>query len=94
MDYRPPLDLLESTHEFPGVYQIKAIGDVDEDFESRVLASVRAEVESPAKVDYSVRSTPDGRHVALTLHVTVRNAEQVREIYGRIQELKGLKMLF
>jgi len=84
-DHRPSLELLESTHAFPGVYQIKAIGDASNAFERRVVEAVVAELASSAELDYSVRSTPGGRHVALTLVITVQNAEQVRTIYGRIQ---------
>jgi len=93
MDHRPSLELLESNHEFPGVYQIKAIGSVDGGFEARVLEAVRAELASPSDLDSSARTTPGGRHVALTMHVTVQTAEQVREIYGRIQAVEGLHML-
>ena len=39
MEKFPPIDLLESTHSFPGVYQIKAIGSVDDGFENRVISA-------------------------------------------------------
>jgi putative lipoic acid-binding regulatory protein len=93
MDHAPSLDLLESAHQFPGVYQIKAIGKVEHDFESRVVAAVAAELVSPSELDYSARSTPGGRHVAVTLDVTVQTAEQVRSIYARIRDLQGLLLL-
>lgn len=93
MDHRPSLDLLESVHQFPGSYQIKAIGRVEEDFESRVVEAVTSELVSPSELDYSVRTTPGGRHVALTLDITVQNAEQVRTIYARIRSLSGLMLL-
>ena len=94
VDHRPSLELLESTHFFPGVYQIKAIGVAEDDFASRVVDAVVSEVATPSEFDYSVRTTPGGRHVALTLDITVQNAEQVRGIYARIRELKGLTLLF
>jgi putative lipoic acid-binding regulatory protein len=90
---QPPLDLLEANHFFPGVYQIKAIGSADEGFEARVLEAVRGEVSAPSDVAVSVRSTPGGRHVALTLDITVQSADQVRQIYVRIREQKGLLFL-
>jgi putative lipoic acid-binding regulatory protein len=98
MDHRPSEDLLNSTHTFPGVYQFKAIGKVEGDFQSRVLNAVRSEVVSRSEVDHSVRSTPDGRHVAVTLEavtleVTVQNAEQVRSIYAKIRHVEGLLFL-
>jgi putative lipoic acid-binding regulatory protein len=94
MDNRPSLDLLESTHFFPGVYQIKAIGAADEDFETRIIDAVVAQLTSPSELDYSVRSTPGGRHVALTMDVTVQNAQQVRDIYETLGDVKGLTFLF
>jgi len=94
VDHRPSLELLESTHFFPGVYQIKAIGVAEDNFEGRVVEAVVAEVATPSELDYSVRTTPGGRHVALTLDITVQNAEQVRGIYARIRDLKGLTLLF
>jgi hypothetical protein len=84
-DHRPSEELLESTHLFPGVYQIKAIGVASDDFEGRVVDVVVAELPSPSDLDYSVRVTPSGRHVALTLEVSVQNAEQVRKIYAQIR---------
>jgi uncharacterized protein len=93
MDHRPALDLLESVHQFPGVYQIKAIGTVAHEFEARVVDVVSSELVSPSELDYSVRTTPGGRHVALTLDITVQTAAQVRRIYARIRELQGLLLL-
>lgn len=94
MDKRPSLDLLESTHFFPGIYQIKAIGVTDDDFEVRVVETVVMRLASPSELDYTVRSTPGGRHAAITLDITVQTAHQVREIYAALGELKGLTLLF
>jgi len=93
MDHRPSLDLLESTHSFPGVYQIKAIGSVEEDFETRVVEVVATQLASRSEIDYSVRLTPQGRHVSITLDITVQNAQQIRDIYALLGELKGIRML-
>ena len=35
-DNRPSVELLESTHAFPGRYTIKAIGSADDDFEQQL----------------------------------------------------------
>jgi putative lipoic acid-binding regulatory protein len=94
MDHRPSIELLESIHLFPGVYQIKAIGRVDDDFETRVVEAVCSVLPARSDLDYSVRSTPGGRHVALTLDVSVQNAEQVRAIYAEIHAVPGLTLLF
>ncbi len=94
MDHRPSIELLESTHPFPGVYQIKAIGRSDDDFETRVVSAVCSVLPARSDLDYSVRITPGGRHVALTLDITVQNAEQVRAVYAEINEVPGLTLLF
>jgi putative lipoic acid-binding regulatory protein len=93
-DHRPSVELLESTHPFPGVYRIKAIGRAAGEFERRVIEAVVSQLATPSELDYSVRSTPGGRHVAITLDITVQNAEQVRSIYAEIRELEGLTLLF
>lgn len=92
-DHRPSIDLLESVHAFPGTYQMKVIGIADDDFENRVLAVVYEELAVPSDVDVSSRTTPSGKHVALTLDLTVQTADQVRRIYARIQEVVGLTLL-
>ncbi len=94
MDHRPSIELLESIHPFPGVYQIKAIGRTADDFEARVVEAVYSILPARSDLDYSVRTTPGGRHVALTLDVTVQNAEQVRAIYAEIRVIPGLTLLF
>ena len=93
-DYRPSVELLESTHSFPCQYQIKAIGRTEGDFVSQALAAVVGELASALELDYTIRSTQGGRHVALTLDITVQNAEQVRSIYAKLHEVKGLTLLF
>jgi putative lipoic acid-binding regulatory protein len=94
MDHRPSIELLESTHLFPGTYQIRAIGRSDGDFAGRVIAAVVDELAAPSDLDHSIRSTPGGRHVAVTLDVSVQTADQVRAIYAAIQALEGLILLF
>jgi putative lipoic acid-binding regulatory protein len=94
MDHRPSIELLESTHLFPGVYKIKAIGRVDDAFESRVVEAVCSHLAARSDLDCSVRTTPGGRYVALTLDVSVQTAEQVRAIYAEIRDVEGLTLLF
>lgn len=93
-DPRPSADLLESTHPFPGSYQIKAIGVAADDFIGRVVRAVAEEMISESELEHSSRHTKDGRHVSLTLDLTVQDAEQVRRIYARIRDVEGLTLLF
>ena len=94
MENVPSLELLESSHAFPGVYQIKAIGSAEGDFAGRVLAAAAEELASPMEIDHSIRTTRGGRHVALTMDISVQSADQVRAIYGRLRDLDGLTILF
>lgn len=89
----PPVELLESVHTFPGTYQIRAIGSVSDDFTSRVVGAAAGELAGPGEVDYSERFTPDGRHVSVTLDLTVQSAEQVLAIYRQLQAIEGLRFL-
>ena len=56
--------------------------------------SKRYELATPSELDHSVRVTPGGRHVSLTMEMNVQSADQVRAIYARIREVKGLTLLF
>jgi len=94
VDHRPSVELLESIHPFPGVYRIKAIGTTVDDFERRVVEAVVSQLPAASDLDYSVRTTRGGRHVALTLDITVQTAEQVRAVYAEIQNVAGLTLLF
>jgi len=94
MDNRPSVELLESIHCFPGTFRIKAIGVAADDFAGRVIAAASAELATPSELDHTVRVTPGGRHVAITLELTVQTAEQVRAVYAAIQSVDGLTILF
>ena len=86
-------ELLESTHNFPSNYQIKVIGSVDNDFESRVVEAIRGEVGNLCDLGWTLRKTPDEKHLSLTIDVYVQSAAQVIEIYDRIRGLEGLRFL-
>lgn len=88
-----PQDLLAEQHEFPGPYRMKVIGDSSGDFQARVGATVLAELCSPDQMVLSSRSTPGGRHVAITLDLIVDDAEHVRRIYARLRSLDGTVMM-
>ncbi|MFO0892279.1 MAG: DUF493 domain-containing protein [Isosphaeraceae bacterium] len=94
VDHRPSAELLESIHPFPGVYRIKAIGTAGDDFERRVVEAAVSQLPARSDLDYSIRSTPGGRHIAITLDITVQTAEQVRAVYAEIQGVVGLTLLF
>lgn len=90
----PPIDLLESTHTFPGPYMFKVIGRAERGFVARTVAAVRDQLAETSDPPYSVRESVGGRHVAVTLEPTVQTAQQVLDVYGRLKLLVGLVMLW
>ena len=93
MDHRPSVELLESTHLFPGTYQIKAIGSNDADFAGRVVAAAISELSGPSEVEHTIRHTQGGRHIAVPLPLSVHSAEQVLAIYAALKQVEGLALL-
>ena len=93
MDNLPSVDLLNSVHEFPGVFMFKVIGKVEDGFIARVLIAVREELEMEADPPFTLRQTASGRHVAITLEPHVRSAYDVLAVYQRVRDLEGLVML-
>lgn len=93
MDPAETDDLLSSHHTFPGTYHIKAIGATDDEFERRVVAAAASELAGPSEVEYSIRETKGGRHVAVTLEITVQSPEQIRAVYAAIRKVDGLAYL-
>ena len=79
---------------FLGFIGSRPSGRPAHDFEHRVVETVVSQLPARSDLDYSVRTTPGGRHIALTLDITVQNAEQVRAIYAEVRELEGLTLLF
>ncbi len=80
MEQLPAIELLESTHQFPGPYMFKVIGRVDNGFV----------VDPP----FSVREAVGGRHVAVTLQPRLQSAHQVLAVYRRVRSLAGLVLLW
>ncbi len=94
MQYLPAIELLESTHRFPGPYLFKVIGRSEQGFVARTVAAVRDAVAAEVDPPFRVREAAGGRHVAVTLEVPVERAEQVIAVYRRVQKLAGLVFLW
>jgi putative lipoic acid-binding regulatory protein len=86
-------DLLDRTHLFPGSYTIKAIGAAVDDFVGRTVGTAQGVLQRTADVRYTVRSTPDGNHVSVTLDLEVVSAEEVIQVYQALQVVKGMRFL-
>lgn len=92
-DRQQSLDLLNQMHQFPTAMMIKVIGANHPTFVARVVAAVRVEIVLEMDPPYSVRETPNGRHVAITLEPTLRDAEQVLAVYEVLRKVEGVVML-
>ena len=94
MEMLPAIELLESTHQFPGPYMFKAIGRGENGFVARVVAAVREEMDEAVDPPFRVRESVGGRHVAVTLQPQMRSARQVLAVYRRIRQTAGLVYLW
>ena len=86
-------ELLETTHRFPGGYTIKVIGRADDDFADRVVAVARERLGRPGDVQTTCRATPHGRHVSVTVQLSVITADEVLVVYEALQAVQGVTML-
>ncbi|MCS6975745.1 MAG: DUF493 domain-containing protein [Gemmatales bacterium] len=93
MTYASARDLLNRTHLFPGPYTIKAIGLTVDDFVGRIVRAAEGALARQADVQFSVRSTPNGLHVAVTLNLQVVDADEVIRVYQALQVVQGLRVL-
>ncbi len=89
----PSVELLESHHSFPCTWTFKVIGYADSNFTARVVSGVREELRLEIDPPYSLRSTSQGRHVAVTLEPVCESSQQVLSVYARLSGLDGLVML-
>jgi putative lipoic acid-binding regulatory protein len=93
MSELPSIELLESTHTFPGPFVFKVIGRVENGFAARVVAAVREELEREIDPPHRVREAVGGRHVAVTLEPEIATAQQVLDVYKRVRTITGLVMM-
>jgi putative lipoic acid-binding regulatory protein len=92
VDELPAIELLESTHTFPGVYTFKVIGRTEGAFAARVVAAVREALGHDVDPPFRLRQTAGGRHVAVTLEPHLATAHQVLAVYRRLRHTAGLVM--
>jgi putative lipoic acid-binding regulatory protein len=92
VDDLPTIELLESTHTFPGVYVFKVIGRTEGAFVERVVAATREALALDVDPPFRVRQAAGGRHVAVTLEPHLATAHQVLAVYRRLRATPGLVM--
>lgn len=93
MENLPSVEILESMHQFPGPYMFKVIGKVERAFVARVIHAVREELQLSSDPPFTLRQTPGGRHVAITLEPHVPSSSSVLAVYRRVRTIEGLVML-
>jgi putative lipoic acid-binding regulatory protein len=84
----PPLELLKSTHTFPGPYTFKVIGENQNSFPERVVEAALMAVPDCDPI-HTIRETDSGKHMAVTLEVKAESAEKVVRIYEELVKLSG-----
>ena len=87
------IEALEENHRFPGAYQLKVIGDNSDTFVATILATVREELKLLYEPRHQLKRTPQGRHVSITLDLTVKNAAQVAALYSKLQARDDVRYL-
>jgi putative lipoic acid-binding regulatory protein len=89
----PSVEMLESRHNFPCPFIFKVIGAAEENFIARVISEVRHELNMEIDPHYTMRSTKNGAHIAITLEPECESAQQVLAIYSRLSGMDGVVML-
>lgn len=89
----PSIELLESTHTFPGTYTVKAFGENTEAFVDAARNAAEDVSGTPDRVQLSYRASSKGNHGCVTLEVWVEQAHQVHALYVSLGEIDGLRML-
>lgn len=86
------IDLLNATHDFPCAFTFKIIGKHHQEFVQEVI-DVVSHFDINEDLEHSTRETPGGRHVSITLELTIGDANQVLVTYDRLKALDGVVML-
>lgn len=89
----PARELLDAVHNFPCQYVFKAVGLADDEFVSRVVVTIRETLELEFDPPFETRETPAGRHVSVTVTLSVQSSDEVLLIYERMSGITGLVML-
>jgi putative lipoic acid-binding regulatory protein len=67
--------------DYPARFPLKVFGNHSDEFESTVLALVRARIPQAEHIDVRRRESRGGRYLALTLTFTVYTQQQLEDIY-------------
>lgn len=89
----PNRDLLESTHEFPGPFTLKAIGPHSQTFVDGIRDAAGGVHHGESAMTVSARASSKGNHVSVTVTIVARDADAVFALYAAVKQVDGLRML-
>jgi len=87
----PPLELLESTHQFPGPYYFKVVGVPGTLTETLIVEALSPHAQSTQVM--STRLSSGGKHVSITVQGMMLNAHKVHDALVALHHLPGMTML-
>lgn len=89
----PPIDLLKANHSFPGPYTFKIIAQSKQDLVMHLIQELKTKLQWESDPKHSIRETAGGRHIAITLELVMRKAEEVHTVYGILEKVEGVILI-
>lgn len=86
------LERLRDVHDFPGPFMFKVIGTNSDAFVANVIQAVINAL-GPVEPALKTRESAGGKHVAVTVDVSVDSAEAVLEVYQAFQAVEGVRFV-
>ena len=87
----PPIELLESVHEFPGEYTVKAFGPHDQTFVDAVTREATSAHAAAGAPEIGARASSKGTYICVTAVVFVESALDVHRLYEALQKVPRIK---
>lgn len=89
----PPLELLKANHSFPGPYTFKLIAESKADLVTNLILELKEVLEWAHDPKHSTRETAGGKHIAVTLELVMRKAEEVHIVYQILEKVDGVILI-
>ena len=86
------LERLRDVHDFPGPFMFKVIGTNSDVFVAQVIQAV-INVLGAVEPELKTRESSGGKHVAVTVDVSVDSAEAVLDVYAAFQSVEGVRFV-
>lgn len=85
--------LLNEQHDFPCDFVFKVIGKATDDFVQRVVSCIQDCLPGDTEPPHRTRSTPNGKHISVTLEPVITSAEEVLRVYAELKTIDGVVMV-